>query len=72
MKTCDVTTEQQNSKHNNLIGQLYSFCISYFAGISQMFSRNTPQNTKHLVYTFHISCEFRVLLMREKINHEIF
>ncbi len=28
-----------------------------------MFSRNTPQNTKHSLYTFQSSCEFHVLLM---------
>ncbi len=31
-----------------------------------VFSRNTPRNTKHSLYTFHISCEFRVLLMPRK------
>ncbi len=33
--------------------------------------KKTPRNTKHLLYTFRISCEFRVLLMPQKINHEI-
>ncbi len=44
----------------------YTFYISHFAGISQMFSQNTPQDTKHSLYTFHISCKFHVLLMPRK------
>ncbi len=35
---------------------LFVFCIS----------RNAPWNMKHLLYTFPISCEFRVLLMPRK------
>ncbi len=31
-----------------------------------MFSQNTPQNTKHLLYTFCISGEFCILLMPQK------
>ncbi len=30
--------------------------------ISRIFSRNTSQNTKQSLYTFRISCKFRVLL----------
>ncbi len=37
--------------------------FSYFAGILRMLLQNTPWNTKHSLYTFRISCEFRVLLM---------
>ncbi len=37
---------------------------SYFA--LQMFSRNTPWNMKHSLYTIRISSEFRVLLMPRK------
>ncbi len=33
-----------------------------------MFLRNTPQNTKHSLYNFRISREFRVLLMPQKIT----
>ncbi len=51
---------------NLLFGRLYTFRISHFAGISRMFSRNTPQNTEHSLYTFRISYEFRVLLMPRK------
>ncbi len=43
-----------------VLGRLYTFHIS------QMFLRNTRQNTKHPLYTFRISCEFRVLLMPRK------
>ncbi len=43
-----------------MLGWLYTFCISL------MFSQNTPRNTKHSLYTFRISCEFRVLLMLRK------
>ncbi len=43
-----------------LYGQPYTFRIS------RMFLRNTPQNMKHSLYTFRISCEFRVLLMPRK------
>ncbi len=32
----------------------------------ECFSRNTPQNTKYLLYTFRISYKFRVLLMPQK------
>ncbi len=49
-----------------LLSRLYTFHILHFTGISRMFSRNTPGNTKHLLYTFRISCEFRVLLMPQK------
>ncbi len=49
-----------------LLGRLYTFQISHFAGISQMFLRNTPQNTKRSLYTFRISCEFHILLMPQK------
>ncbi len=45
------------------LGRLYTFRISHFVGTSWMFSQNTPQNTKHSLYTFRISCEFRVLSM---------
>ncbi len=31
-----------------------------------MFLRNIPQNTKHSLYTFRISCEFCVLLLLQK------
>ncbi len=31
-----------------------------------MFLGNTPRNMKHSLYTFRISCEFRVLLMPRK------
>ncbi len=33
-----------------------------------MFSRYTPRNTKHSLYTFQISCKFCVLLMLRKIK----
>ncbi len=39
-------------------GRLYAYPISYFAG--------TPRNTKHSLYTFHISFKFCVLLMLQK------
>ncbi len=48
------------------LGQLYTFHISHFEGISWVFSWNTPRNTKHSPYTFRISCEFRVLLMPQR------
>ncbi len=43
---------------------LFVFCIS--RGISRMFSWNTPQNTKHSLYTFRISGKFRILLLPRK------
>ncbi len=33
-----------------------------------MFSRNTPRNTKHSLYIFRISCEFRVFLLLLRKN----
>ncbi len=45
---------------------LYTFHILHYAGISLVFLRNTPQNTKHSPYTFHISRKFRVLLIPQK------
>ncbi len=48
------------------LGRLYTFHISHFTGISRMFLRNTPQNTKHSLYSFRISYKFRVLLMPRK------
>ncbi len=42
------------------------FHISHFAGISQMFSRNTPRNTKHSLYTFQF-CQ-----CRDKMNTKFF
>ncbi len=36
--------------------------------ILRMFSRKTPRNMKHSLYTFRISCKFRVLLMPQKIK----
>ncbi len=47
-------------------GRLYTFLISHFAGISRVFSQNTPRNMKHSLYTIHISCECCVLLMPQK------
>ncbi len=41
-------------------GQLYTYRISHFAAISRLFSRYTPQNTKHSLYTFRISFKFRL------------
>ncbi len=41
---------------HTLLGRLYT------SRVSQMFSQNTPQNTKHSLYTFRISCEFRISL----------
>ncbi len=38
----------------------------YFTGILRMFSQNTQWNTKHSLYTFHISCKFCVLLLPRK------
>ncbi len=35
-------------------------------GFHKCFSRNTQWNTKHSLYTFLISCKFRVLLMSQK------
>ncbi len=53
--------------NTSVLGRLYTFCISHFAGISQMFSQNTPRNMKHSLYTFRrISCEFCILLMPRK------
>ncbi len=57
---------EQCRKHSSFWGWLYTFCISHFAKISQMFLQNTPQNTKHSLYSFGISCEFCVLLMPRK------
>ncbi len=37
-----------------------TFCISHFADILSVFLRYTPQNTKHSLYTFHISFKFYV------------
>ncbi len=51
---------------NTCFGWLYTFHISYFASISQMFLQNTLWNMKHSIYTCRISCEFRVLLMSHK------
>ncbi len=39
---------------------LFAFCIL------RVFSWNTPWNIKHPLCTFHISCEFRVLLISQK------
>ncbi len=39
--------------------------VSQFA-FHECFSRNTQWNIKHSLYTFRISCEFRVLLMPQK------
>ncbi len=46
------------------LGGLYTFHISHFMGILQMFSQNTPRNAEH--YTFRIFVEFCVLLMPQK------
>ncbi len=42
------------------------YTLFIFRILPQMFSRNTPQNTKHSLYTFRISCKFRFLLMLQK------
>ncbi len=39
--------------------------FSHFA-FHECFSWNTPWNMKHSLYTFRISCKFRVLLMHQK------
>ncbi len=56
----------QKSVEGARYGQLYTSHISHLMGISGMFSWNTPQNTKHSLYTFCISGEYRVLLMMRK------
>ncbi len=43
-----------------LSGGLYTFHISHFKGILQVFSQCTPRNMKHLLYTFCISFKFCV------------
>ncbi len=40
--------------------------VSHFAGVLQVFLQNTPSNTKHSLYTFHISFKFCVSLMPRK------
>ncbi len=45
-----------------LYGWLYTFRIMHFASVF----RQTPQNTKNSLYTFYVSCEFRVLLVLRK------
>ncbi len=40
----------------------------YFANVFIL--QNPPQNMEHSLYTLRISCEFCVLLMPQKINHE--
>ncbi len=52
----------------SLLGLLYTSRISHFVDMSQKFLWNTLGNTKHPLYTFHISFKFCV---REKINYEI-
>ncbi len=50
----------------NILKPAVHFRISHFAGISWIFSQNTPRNKKHSLYTSRILCEFRVLLMPRK------
>ncbi len=57
------STSEQNGLSAKLIPVRPAIHFSYFVGISRTFSWNTSQNTKHSLYTFRISCEFRVLLM---------
>ncbi len=58
----------ENHFHTISYGWLYTYRISHFTDISRVFSWNTPQNTKHSLYTFRISFKLHV---REKINYEI-
>ncbi len=52
------TSVTEASKWNLLLGWLYTFCILHFAGISRMFSQNTPRNAKHSPYTFVFHANF--------------
>ncbi len=57
----------EEKKYGPEIGFLVSLLrpaihFSYFV----KFLQNTPENTKHSIYTFHISGELRVLLMPRK------
>ncbi len=64
--TLDCYKIGKNSVSTKLLDWLYTFLISHFAGILWMFSQNTPQNMEYSLYTFRISCEFRVLLIPRK------
>ncbi len=44
----------------NVLGWLYTFAFC------ECFSRNTPRNTKHFLYTFRMKCKFRTLLVQRK------
>ncbi len=50
----------------SLLGRLHTFRILYFTDILRMFSRDIPRNTEHPLYTFRISCKFRVLSIPQK------
>ncbi len=52
-----------HSKELNLLGWLYTFRI---LRIFRECFRKTPQNMKHSLYTFRISCKFSVLFSLQK------
>ncbi len=66
-----IYCNETDFSYTKLQDWLYTFHISHFVDISRMFLQNTPQNTKHSLYTFPISCEFRVLLMPQKNKPQI-